>query len=187
MSSFVGIVLIYTYLNFESIVRSLIVFGSNFGINSRTLSQIVEGSFLKSYGRTNIRETLIAGITESPFIGYGLWGDRFVTLNYGHGKASYAHNIILEIITQFGVILGIFLIIALLWLIIKKIYYNNRSYYFVILLCVIPSGLIKLFFSGSYLNEPYFFFLMGLLFHRHIRIKKQVSIKSTVTNKKIEG
>lgn len=178
LSSFLGMVLIYTYLNFESIVRSLMVFGSDFGINSRTLSQIAEGSFLESYGRTNIREVLIAGITDSPITGYGLWGDRFVTLNYGHGKASYAHNIFLEIVTQFGVILGIFLIITLLWLIIKKVYHNDRSYYFVILFCVIPSGLIKLFFSGSYLNEPYFFFLIGLLFYRHIRIKNHVSLES---------
>lgn len=165
--SFLLIGIFYTYFYFDLIVQSMISVGNDFGISSRALTRLAEESFIVSAGRTEISNAIWAGIEESPIIGYGIWGDRAVTLNYGYGKGSYAHNIVLEIICQFGIFIGSFLIIFLLYLIIRRIRRNDKSLYYVILFAVITSGLIKLLFSGSYLTEPYFFLLLGLLLSKY--------------------
>jgi hypothetical protein len=165
--SFLLIGIFYTYFYFDLIVQSMILVGNDFGISSRALTRLAEESFIESAGRTEISNAIWAGIEESPIIGYGIWGDRAVTLNYGYGKGSYAHNIVLEIICQFGIFIGSFLIIFLLYLIIRRIRRNDKSLYYVILFAVITSGLIKLLFSGSYLTEPYFFLLLGLLLSKY--------------------
>jgi hypothetical protein len=165
--SFLLIGIFYTYFYFDLIVQSMISVGNDFGISSRALTRLAEESFIESVGRSEISNAIWAGIEESPIIGYGIWGDRAVTLNYGYGKGSYAHNIVLEIICQFGIVIGSFLIIFLLYLLFRRIRRNDKSLYYVILFATIPSGLIKLLFSGSYLTEPYFFFLLGMLLHEH--------------------
>lgn len=165
--SFLLIGIFYTYFYFDLIVQSMISVGNDFGISSRALTRLAEESFIESVGRSEISNAIWAGIEESPIIGYGIWGDRAVTLNYGYGKGSYAHNIVLEIICQFGIVIGSFLIIFLLYLLFRRIRRNDKSLYYVILFATIPSGLIKLLFSGSYLTEPYFFLLLGLLLSKY--------------------
>jgi hypothetical protein len=165
----IGMFSIYFY--FDSIIQSMISVGNDFGISSRSLTRLAEESFAVSEGRAEIISAIYAGIEDSPIIGHGIWGDRAVALNYGYGEGTYAHNIILEIICQFGIVIGSFLIIFLLYLIIRRIIRNDKSLYYVILFATIPNGLIKLLLSGSYLTEPYFFLLLGLLLYKQIEKK----------------
>jgi hypothetical protein len=154
-----------TYFYFDSILQWMISAGNDFGISSRTLTRLAEESFVDSSGRSEIATGIWAAIKDSPIIGYGIWGDRTVSLKY-IGQVTFAHNIILEILCHFGIVIGILVNLLLLYLIVDRIRQNDKSLYFVILIATIPSSLIKLQFSGSYLTEPYFFLLLGLLLNK---------------------
>lgn len=161
----------FAYLYFDSAMQSMLSVGNDLGIRSRALTSIAAESFTESRGRSLIITSSWAAIKDSPIIGYGIWGDRVAISNHGYGSATYAHNILLEILCQFGVIIGSLLIIFLLFLIIRRLRRNDKSAYYVILFSVIPNGLIKLLFSGSYLTEPYFFLLLGLLLNKYKKEK----------------
>lgn len=126
------------------------------GIYSRTITRILDDSFAISNDRDILKEIVGRAIIDSPVIGYGVWGDRAI-LN------GFVHNIAYEILCSYGVFIGGF---VLLWIFGKTAIslFSNISISRKILLCTtIPYGLIQLFFSGSYLNNAWFFFLVAQL------------------------
>ncbi len=94
-------------------------------------------------------------IEAITFLGKGLYGDRIVS-------DMYAHNILIELLVQYGFILGFLIIIIIIYIIGNGVFsinkrINNLSIIF------ISSGFLKLFITGSYLNqEPCFYILLGL-------------------------
>lgn len=134
------------------------------GISSRSVSMLTENSFLEDNARESIRKVIWKGIEENPF-GYGLFGDRYITFKYYTNGAEYSHNLIYEIWAEFGLLLGSILMI-LVFLRLTKLYfikYNNSA--LTIMVILIPYGIFRLFFSGTYLNDTEFFMLMGLIFN----------------------
>ena len=138
---------------------------SDLGISSRTVEMLNEGTFLEDQSRNNIRNVLWQGIIENP-IGYGLFGDRYITTKYYSNGTEYAHNIIYELLIDFG-FLG-FLLIAIY--VISTVSFFYRKYkndcIWVLFLLFIPEGFIELFFSGSYLLDVKTWILMGMLINR---------------------
>ena len=117
------------------------------------LGEFSSGTSLDS-GRLEIQKELIRQIKINPF-GYGLGGDRVFT-------GWYAHNIFLELIVQFGIFIGGFLCVFLVYIVISSLRKARAEMQILsILLLFICTGLIKLLISGSYLIEPYFFLLLG--------------------------
>lgn len=151
------------YLNYDSIIIYLINLFQKYGINSRTLNALVEGTLIESYGRDTIRNAIWIGVKKSPIIGYGLFGDRYLAGTYGYGSFTYAHSIFLEAISNFGIVLGIPLLIAFFVKVIKTMFRTQipafRSVFFV----VIPYGLFQLIFSGAVITNSMFYMLCGLL------------------------
>lgn len=132
------------------------------GIDSRSVNMLSDNSFLEDDARGGIRGVLWNHIIDFP-IGYGLFGDRYITGTYYSAGAEYAHNLFYELWSEFGLFLGTFFAV---WLIIKiVIHYLKRSTEskFTILVLLIPYGFIRLFFSGTYLNDVEFFVLLGLI------------------------
>lgn len=137
------------------------------GIHSRTISRLLDNSFATSNDREYLKDTVAKAIWDSPILGYGVWGDRAI-LN------GFVHNVAYELLCSYGVIIGG---LILIWIhgksilsLIKKTDIRQKK-----LLCAtIPFGLIQLYFSGSYLNDSWFFFLIALL--------ASISIKSKTRN-----
>lgn len=149
---FASITSIIVYSNFKLILVGVIDFVNKFGISSRTLQMILNNNFLDSSNRDIIFKEQLGAIT---FLGKGLYGDRVVT-------GGYAHNIIIELLVQYGFVLGFLIIILIVYIIGNGVFsinkrINNLSIIF------ISSGILKLFLTGSYLNqEPCFYILLGL-------------------------
>ena len=151
---FVAIIFVSLYWN--EMITELIKILNTMGIDSRTLTQLLNETFFDDSGRSDIQGTVIANMGLFP---KGLYYDRIVA------NGSYAHNLMLELLLEYGYLLG-GLIIAWLFLhIVKSMFAVRRNpAASVVLYSLIASGFLRLMFSGSYLlNEPGFWLLIGMM------------------------
>ena len=147
----------YTFTSFSD---NMISFMDEHGASSRTLMKINDGSFEESDSRGKIYKMMADAISENP-LGYGLMGDRFILSQ--HGNQGYCHSLFYEFLVDYGVILGPVLLLLLtgtLFIRLKKCIKND---YYYILAFFTVAGFVKLFFSGSYLDESYFWGLLGVI------------------------
>lgn len=127
------------------------------GISSRTLDMLLSGEITSDSGRSSIRKYFINQLVEHPFFGIGLFGDRLLD------DVSYCHNILLEIILDFGIpIGGLLLFIGLIKLI--SIYYHSDSDNRNILVGYFCALVLPFMTSGSYLINSNFAIFIGLCF-----------------------
>lgn len=135
------------------------------GISSRAVDMLNEGTFLEDNSRDNIRKAVWMGIIENPF-GYGLFGDRHITAEYYAYGVEYSHNIIYELLADFG-FLGFTLILFFLFSGTVKFYKKFKNdLVWVVFLLMVPEGLLELLFSGSYLLDVKTWILLALLLNR---------------------
>ncbi len=102
---------------FSYIVNSL----ESIGISSRTLTSLAEGSISDGNGRERIYSLAIGMIKNGGIFGYGPYGDRYIIGQEFYW--GYAHNIALEILITFGVIIGSIILIAFLFFSIRMLFY----------------------------------------------------------------
>ena len=151
-----AIVLINIYWN--GILAALIKLFDSMGVDSRTLTMLSNQSFFDDSGRSDIQKAVIENIGIWP---KGLYYDRIVA------NGSYAHNLFLELLLDYGILFGGLIIAWLCYYLVKSAFAVSRdSTASVILYSLIASGFLRLMFSGSYLlNEPGFWLLIGLMFN----------------------
>jgi len=126
----------------------------NHGIQSRSIILFLEGGIYLS-GREEIYASIMEQIILNPLFGVGIAGDR-VYLN-----GSYSHNIFLEIISGFGVIIGTLIILLLGLLIVKSLFSkNSRTVNYVLVWFSV--GFVPLIVSGSYLIDFKFWIFLGV-------------------------
>ena len=144
--------LMLLYLYFYDILKVFYDFLNSINIFSRTIEHILEGQFFDDSGRVELYDVVIKNLN---ILGHGLWGDKVIL-----GDA-YVHNIILEILCDFGIIFGTVIIVFLLYVIFKAFKRSNPSYK-IILCSLLSTGVVKLFFSSTMLaQEPGFYTLLG--------------------------
>lgn len=127
-----------------------------FGISSRTITLLLT-DLNHASGRDVIYRTIIEQIKLHPILGIGIAGDRRVM----NSSALYAHNIFLEILADYGVLLGIMLILSLLACVIKGFLKEGESYD--LALFWVSIGLVPLLVSESYLQSFTFWIMLAIL------------------------
>ena len=143
---------------------------SGIGISSRTLNMFLGDEFLYESGRSTILAFFWNQLLEHPLTGIGMFGDR---LQEG---VAYCHNIVLEILLDFGFLFGSLIIVAGLIAIVslyKKSNPNNRNRiirYFCAL--VMPFML-----SQSYLIDSSFAIFIGIC----VLLRKSYSASNVIT------
>lgn len=150
--SFITVFLIFI-INLNFIIEKVNDLISAIGIYSRTLSFMnYEGDNFTS-GRF---DTYIKCIEHFNVFGHGLFYDRTMDIE------SYAHNIFLELILNYGLIIGVFIIFLIIFLLVKG-FINSNLIEKKIILCLASTGFIMLLLSSSYLGQnPAFYALLGL-------------------------
>lgn len=125
-----------------------------FGMSTRIFDKILENEITDGSGREWIAETLYDALSNSSnFFGYGLLGaERYV--------GTYPHNIYLEFLFSFGYVLGVTLLLLILALIYKASRRANNmgKELGLLLFC---GGIVKLLMSGTFLDDTFFFMLLG--------------------------
>lgn len=157
------ILLIILYINYENIIIYLYNIFQKYDINSRTLNALIEGSLTESHGRDTIRDAIWTGVKKSPVIGYGLFGDRYLSGTYGYSSYAYAHSIFLEAISNFGIVFGIPLLIAFFVKVMKTMFGKQSPIFRSVFFVVVPYGFFQLLFSGAVITNNMFYMLCGLL------------------------
>ena len=167
-------VLIYSF--YTNILMSLNDLFLSVGIKNGGIIRLLTDEDL-SDGRVDLVVDIIPYLNGHWIFGGGLFSDR-VQLE------TYVHNLLLEFFCDFGVIFGIILFFSLLVLIIKKVMCNMNFMHitWAILWVSIILGFCKLFLSGSYLEEPYFFFLLGLLVNKFLVTRNKLESTFMVVN-----
>ena len=136
---------------------------SRIGFTSRTVNKLIAGggAFIESEGRRAIWSQAINNI---GFWGKGLFGDRTVILDeYAH--PAYAHNFILEILVDFGWIIGLILVVFLCGLFIRAVRIAVSSESPVLIkftFAMISIIFAKHMISTSFLTSFDFWFYLGL-------------------------
>lgn len=123
------------------------------GIDSRNIKMILASELMDSSGRNDIAEEVAKNINV---FGHGMMGDRVVC------SGLYAHNLFLELICDFGIILGFVLSLLITVVVVVGVLRKIKSNQAWIVL-LLSTGFLKLMLSGSFLGlEPAFYVLMGL-------------------------
>ena len=135
---------------FESSLESI-------GITSRTLSHLEDGNITQSVGRESLYPFFINQLMNNPITGIGIYGDRIDT------DGTYCHNLLLEVLLDFGLLIGTIVLICLGLLIIRtfsRLKGRDRNLYLVFVFY----GLGPLMASSSYLRVNYLALLIGFSF-----------------------
>ena len=143
-----------------------------FGLSTRVFDKYLSGDFAVSDTRIQIRNAVMHYLNENPIFGLGIYGDRRVA--GGH----YAHNILIEILGQYGYVLGSIALITIAVYVIRAYLFSRSSgdAVGVLVLMLLMGCNLKLMVSGSYLAEPFFFFLIGYC-TAQLRRKKEADRK----------
>lgn len=131
-----------------------------FGIESRVLDSLISGELFDTSTRDIIYETSFKVIGRNGSKISGLFADRL----YLQEKASwiaYSHNLILELLLDFGTVLGTGIAIVIALLTIRSVTVgtdDRRS--FGIMICTL--SILRLMVSSSFLIEGSFYIMLGL-------------------------
>lgn len=167
-----SISLILVLINFNTLINNFNKILIKNGLYSRNITKLLDKTIISQSGRDIIDLNMLKAIKESPLWGWGIGGDRYI--NYvnnffliGSNNGAYAHNIIYELLVQFGVILGLIIIFYLIYLMIKGILYNKSKEIEMLIVLFILVGFVPLLNSMSYLTYTYFWIMLGILMSIH--------------------
>lgn len=145
------------YVVMEKVTNSI----TSGSLYSRNLSFMSGTDFFTMDDRAEIQDAIKSAIEEFP-LGYGLFGDRYAMVKGGL-PPSYSHNILIEIVCDFGVILGPLMILYLLMRIFKVLRKKNSIPELEVFICVLPIGFFKLFMSDSFIMDVGFWIILGII------------------------
>lgn len=139
-----------------------------YGLSIRLFQIISENDFFKDSARMDIYRSCMELISRFPLTGIGILSDRVgiaSILNEGVTTGFlglYPHMIFLEIVVQFGILLGTLGVVLLLYGIVRLLNRKESAVKdcAVIFLFI---GVGPLLFSGSYLQDERFYVFLGML------------------------
>ena len=140
---------------YESFILWMYKTAQNLGLSVRIFDKLLSVGQMDSSGRDVLAETLIASVKEHSFWGTGLCSDRMMV-------GVYAHNIALELWVEFGVIIGTIVLVALIVTFLRGYLCSTSSAEKGLIIVLICSSFLKLFLSGSFMDDRWFFALIGL-------------------------
>ncbi len=119
---------------------------------SRNVDLITSGNFFAGNGRERILRLVLTELKERPFTGLGIFGDRPVVSQ--QFVWAHSHNVILEFLADFGIILGPLLLLAYLVISFRMIFIEKNflvsNYYLMVFIAS-----MELLFSHSFWLVPY--------------------------------
>lgn len=162
-----GLLIILSFVCFLFLDSILAVIGSileSIGLSGRVLESISGNSFFSTDTRDFIFAKVLLAISNNGlWEGSGFFADRelFDTAN-SYTDEIYAHNIFLEVILNFGIIIGIVFFILFFFFLIRSLIICKDSKYSSFLFAFFCAGFVPLLFSGSYLYSSMLWLLVGL-------------------------
>lgn len=145
------LILIYGILYKFGFFTSLYEYFLAQGKYYRILDLISKGAFFDNNGRFEIYNNYFNFILKKPILGWGIGADLYIGI--------FPHNVFIELVFDFGFILGFVFIIGII-IMSLFCFKEKNNILFIILFCC---GLLPLFFSFSYLEWMYFWVFIGYI------------------------
>jgi len=136
----------------DTILEGLYNILLRFGIQSRSILLFLRDDVYLS-GREHFYKGALEEIAANPIFGIGLAGDRRIL-------GGYVHNILLEMLASFGVILGSILFAVIILICFKGLLSKNKNISSFIAIWF-SLGFVPLTVSGSYVTAINFWILLG--------------------------
>lgn len=149
-------VAVYAISFLDSFMMFMLITLQQLGLSTRIFDKYFDGGLEESVGRDFIRETIIRELgTDNSIFGHGILGSyKYV--------GTYAHNIILDFLFSFGIVVGTGLLLMLAYLICRAFLRTRHcETEQVFLLLLVIASLLKMCFSGTFIDDTLFFFLIG--------------------------
>lgn len=172
-------------VNFTNILLAFAYANQRVGLSSRTIVSIISGNTFEDTGRSRLYQIAFDLIrTGGPF-GNGIYGDRYVISSQTTMWIGYCHEIALEILVDYGYLLGGAILVFLICRIVKILRASDSEWRNVYLILLISAS--QLILSGSYLYISLFWGAMaaGVCWsERYGRnmVRKRVSFTSNKIN-----
>lgn len=164
-------------VNLENILGYIALNFGNSG-SMRTIERILNSSLFEDAARGQIYEYAFEYIKEHLFIGCGVVNDRVIISSLmpslGEIIGSYPHNIFIELMMQFGLIVGVFLSILLIFTTVKNYFRRESLSERAFLTSLIIAGLAPLMATGSYLEWPMFYVFLGFLLRKNTNLVERI-------------
>jgi hypothetical protein len=142
------------YLTSDKIIFFLRDLISSIGLSTRIMDYYMMGMFDDTSGRDDIQKSVINSLSFNSFGGLGIGGDWRVA-------GVYSHNIILEFLASFGVIVGSLLLGLLLICYVRGLLHcrtiGQKEMWLIFVVC----GFVRLLLSGTFVTEPFFYLFIG--------------------------
>ena len=137
----------------EPLLNLLSQVAESIGVESRIVEKMRDGTLTDDSGRGEVRDQLLS---QLRLFGYGLYGDRGIT------EGRYAHNFFLEIMVQYGLLVGSAIVIYIVILILAGFFTKDRDKK-ILFIAFFSASVIKLMMSSSYLSkEPALYSMFGI-------------------------
>lgn len=136
---------------------------SMMGMESRTLEMLTGDELTSTSSRDGIYELSLFYIQNNMFDVKGLFADRYM-LRIVSSWMAYPHNLVLELMMDFGIVIGGAISAILLFEFAKRLYLGNQDKRtFVAIFATVV--LVRLMVSSSFMIEGPFYTMLGLLFN----------------------
>ena len=139
---------------------------ASIGLKSRTITLLLEGNIDNLSERDYIYNEVIEKLKVSPICGYGLWADRVILKN----TDTYCHNIVLEILLNWGMILGAIILLGITFS-IMYLYVRSDKYERNIIVKYFCALIMPFMASQSYLVDYKFSVFIAILFLLNKKLK----------------
>lgn len=151
--------------NSEEIIYNSAIFLQQKGFQSRMITMVINKRINNDSGRSNIYEAVLSDIKNFKLFGNGIYGDRKV-IQESLGIQNYSHNFFLEIMSDFGILFGVIIFVALIISIVRVFLDRDKMSEKKLLWKVlwISVGITPLIFSMSFLQWAPFWIMLGTLF-----------------------
>lgn len=155
--SIIGLFVVFIKSSYyDKVVLWMYDLTQNLGLSVRIFDKLlVEKQILNSSGRDVLATNLFESVKNNLFIGTGICSDRMIV-------GVYAHNIVLELWVEFGIIFGTLIFVGLVFVLIRGYLSSIKNYEKGFILALFFSSFLKLFLSGSYFDEKFLFLLLGV-------------------------
>lgn len=146
--------------NAQDMLQSIAYFLQDFfGLESRTITSILQGDALDNSGRDGIYDLVRSALATNPY-GYGAYGDRPIIGPYYYW--GYCHNIFYEMSINFGVVGAAAILIAILTVSFSKML-RTQNFTYRIVIMIFLSMCMRLLVSDTFWGNNFFWMLIGVI------------------------
>lgn len=167
------------YILFNLLINEISNLFEAIGLSTRILDGIKTGTIYADDSRKQLSDYSINYANTHWFVGSGILNDR--TLLYNELTVDtnktlfgqYSHNIFLELLVQYGMLLGLFLSFITIYILFRVMMFKEKEDTKIILFVFLSIGFLPLLVSYSYLTYQYFYLFIGAMLSTVFSLRKK--------------